>query len=220
MEHIRKDFTATVVLTIICLILVGCSRSKNTANARVSDGKILPNYSNSTYKNEPDGFRGIKWGTDISTLTYLKATKNDAGKFPGMDAFQKAEDELSIGDVKLKSVTYYFWKGKFAGVRIVVDRFRPSGNLNKLSEILVGKFGTPAVGSQPDLMPGNPPVYWQGKTTTITLGQHPVLVWCYLWFESPQIIKEYTEERNKIAAQKVEEERLKREKKAREAKGF
>ncbi len=221
MEHIRKGFTATVVLTIICLILVGCSRSRNAANAKVSDGKTLPAYNNNgggktTYKNEPNDFRSIKWGTDISTLTYLKATKNDAGKFVGMDAFHKVGDELFIGDAKLRSVTYYFWKGKFAGVRMVTDRM----NLKKLSEILVGKFGTPVAGDWPDYMPGTPPVYWRGKTTTITLGQHPVMIWCYLWFESPAIIKEYTDERNKLAAQKVEEERHKREKRAREAKGF
>ncbi len=221
MEHIRKCFTATVVLTIICFILVGCSRSKNTENAKVSDGKTLSVHNNNnggnvTYKNEPDGFRGVKWGTDISTLKDMKAMKNAVWPFDGMERFIKVGDDLAIGDAKLKSITYYFWKGKLACVGIeLVDK---KGNFNKLAEILIGKFGTPQTADTD--MPGTPPAYWQGKTTTITLAREGVSIFFALWFKSTSITEEYTAEKNKLAAHKVEEERLRREKRAREAKGF
>lgn len=42
---------------------------------------------------EPDGFRGIKWGTDISTLRGLELVEDD-----GLDKFYKnKEDKMTLG---------------------------------------------------------------------------------------------------------------------------
>lgn len=167
------------------------------------------------FKEEPDGFRGIKWGTDISTLKNLKVA--DTWKVEGMEEFIKDGDELAIGDAKLKSINYYFWKGKFAQVRIEVTE--NNRNINKLSDILVGKFGTPEQVDYSMPMP-NPLYYWEGKTTRITLQRQGVSNFFNLWFESLSITKECYKDNLKIAAQKAEEEKRKIEKRGREATGF
>ncbi len=43
--------------------------------------------------SEPDGFRGIKWGTDISTLKGMKLIKDDGPE----KYYQKKDDNMTIG---------------------------------------------------------------------------------------------------------------------------
>jgi hypothetical protein len=59
--------------------------------------------------SEPNGFRGIKWGTDISTLkdilTYVRSEEKD------IRVYVRNKDELKIGKAQLKQIEYKFWTG-------------------------------------------------------------------------------------------------------------
>ncbi|HRR96865.1 MAG TPA: hypothetical protein P5150_09090 [Candidatus Ratteibacteria bacterium] len=86
---------------------------------------------------EPDGFRGIKWETDISTLPDMKYFKTDPS-FGGMKGYIRKGDKLQIGAAKLKRIEYDFWHGKFLGVLIST---KGHTNWYSLKDAVFEKFG-------------------------------------------------------------------------------
>jgi hypothetical protein len=76
---------------------------------------------NYTFKpgSEPDGFRGIKWQTDIATLDPLHTMEviEIVGPFT---YYKKNKEDLHLVTVKLDDIIYEFWNGKFSGVIIKV----------------------------------------------------------------------------------------------------
>ena len=85
--------------------------------------------------SEPNGFRDIKWGTDISTLkdmTLVMSIDNDVKRY------QRKNDVLKIDGAKLDYIHYEFWKGIFYLVDIGFQGVENSDNLKKA---LLAKFG-------------------------------------------------------------------------------
>ena len=69
------------------------------------DRKKRANSINSfSFQNEPDGFRGIKWGTKIETLKNM--TKQ--GKEQTFALYERDNDKLQTGNVELKVLYYIF----------------------------------------------------------------------------------------------------------------
>jgi len=75
-------------------------------------------------KNEPDNFRGIRWGTNIKALsetkTYLDFIKINNNLFIPESHFEnhiisysKKHDELKVGDVNVEKISYLFYKDRF-----------------------------------------------------------------------------------------------------------
>ena len=66
---------------------------------------------------EPLGFRGINWGTDISTLKDMEyfATDPDCEE---VKAYIRKGDDLRLGEANLTGIGYHFWKEKFYCVTI------------------------------------------------------------------------------------------------------
>ena len=92
--------------------------------------------------SEPDGFRDIKWGTDIATLLgegYLLQNKSNFD--PERHFYIKKNDNLKIGDINLGKILYIFQKNKFVGVFIVVSDKKNEGNLSKLKDYLIKSYG-------------------------------------------------------------------------------
>ena len=112
--------------------------------------------------SEPDGFRGIKWGTDILTLkdmTLVMAIDNDVKRY------QRKGDVLKIGEAKLEYIHYEFWKGKFYLVDI---GFQGIENSNNLKRSLFGRYG------KGQNMPGEgeksvESYHWEGEKTTVIM---------------------------------------------------
>ena len=91
---------------------------------------------------EPDGFRGIKWKTDISQLNALQTM--DVVEILGDTTYYREKQEnLQMGLAKLQYIIYEFWKGKFAGVEISV---KGGDNFTKLKNYCFNKYG---VGKRP-----------------------------------------------------------------------
>jgi hypothetical protein len=83
---------------------------------------------------EPDGFRGIKWGTDLSTLRGMELVEND-----GVDKFYKnKEDNMTLGASQLNEIIYVFWNDKFASVLIQTNGLE---NYGHLKDACFEKFG-------------------------------------------------------------------------------
>jgi hypothetical protein len=78
---------------------------------------VLLSVNSFAFNNEPDGFRGIKWGTDISGLQGMTHVRTDPS-YGGVEFYTRKDDELRFGDAQLDKIEYAFWKGKFSSVWI------------------------------------------------------------------------------------------------------
>lgn len=112
------------------------------------------------FENEPNGFRGIKWGTDISTLKDLKHIRDDHEG--SVKYYKKEGEELKIGEAELESIEYGFWRGKLATVTVHTEGVF---NYDKLITACKTKFGEP---EQPDKKEAT--FVWRGKVTKMALG--------------------------------------------------
>ncbi len=85
---------------------------------------------------DPDGFRGIQWGTDIKTLSGM----NKVGTNPiygGIEVYARKGDDLQVCGVEVESITYNFRKGKFFFVQIECDNL----HFKDLEDAVFKKFG-------------------------------------------------------------------------------
>ena len=87
--------------------------------------------------SEPDGFRGIKWQTDIATLDPLHTMEviEIVGPFV---YYKKNKEDLQLVTVKLDDIIYEFWNGKFSGVIIKV---RGNNQFQILKDYVFARFG-------------------------------------------------------------------------------
>ena len=84
--------------------------------------------------SEPDGFRGIKWGTDISTLRGMELRKDDGPE----KYYQKKDDNMTLGASQLSEITYGFKDGKFESLIIHTKGYV---NYGHLKDACFEKFG-------------------------------------------------------------------------------
>ena len=109
-----------------------------------------------SYPNEPDGFRGIKWGTplkNIKGMTYISADDS------GQRFYVRKSDRLAIGDARLEAIMYVFWKGKLASA---IFSFKGSHNMEIIAGVMKKRYGDPNR-EQDDVSA------WIGQTTSMTM---------------------------------------------------
>ena len=87
--------------------------------------------------SEPDGFRGLKWQTDIATLDPLH-TMEVIEIFGPFVYYKKNKEDLQLVTVKLNNIIYEFWNGKFSGVIIKV---KGNDQFQILKEYVFARFG-------------------------------------------------------------------------------
>jgi hypothetical protein len=86
-------------------------------------------------KPAPVEFRGLAWGSDLAKLTnMLPVTKPVA--LPG--TYFRADEALRLGQAEIRSVAYYFPKGKLTGVGII---FEGQDNFFLLKDHLIELYG-------------------------------------------------------------------------------
>jgi hypothetical protein len=97
---------------------------------------ILPSlYSRvHAFHNEPDGFQGIKWGTNIKDLTDM-VLDEDGGD---SKLYRRQGNAVSIGTAVLESCSYIFYRDMFYGVFI---EFTSSSNAYAIKETLLQAHG-------------------------------------------------------------------------------
>ena len=75
------------------------------------------------YQNEPDGFRGILWGTssnNVSDKLRYKKTYSGATGSSGYDIYENPKEDMLFGYGQASKISYCFWQEKFYEVRIDV----------------------------------------------------------------------------------------------------
>ncbi len=89
-------------------------------------------------RSDPDGFWGIKWGTEISELNDMEKSEEDQSSNPDVVWYTRKRDTLAMGQAKLKDIFYSFWMGKFDSVWI---DFEGEENFEALKKELFERFG-------------------------------------------------------------------------------
>jgi hypothetical protein len=117
------------------------------------------------FQNEPNGFRGFKWGTELSKLKNIELIEDGkSGNF--VNVYRIKNDELKIGDAKLEYIKYYEWNGKLYEVWILA---KGNDNVENLLAACVRQFGPLRAWEFSDEYTSSLLNTWRGKTTTVIL---------------------------------------------------
>lgn len=112
------------------------------------------------FQNEPDGYGGIVWGTDISALKGMKAAGGRPDS-PDTKIYIRGGDMLRFGGVDLKGIEYEFFKGKFLSVTLKV---KDLAHYIALKNEAFEKYG-----HGKELHPAAERYFWDGATSQIYL---------------------------------------------------
>lgn len=148
--------------------------------------------------SEPEGFRGIKWGTDINTLSRMKYSITDPS-YGGVQYYIREVDELKIGGATLERIEYGFWRGKFCDVIIYTTGYV---NFNNLKQVVFKKFGK---GYQKQKDGYIESYYWWGENTLMMLDYDLFSQEGCLFMSSKEMLKqmrEYEKQKAKEWAEK------------------
>jgi hypothetical protein len=113
---------ANILIIVATIFLIGCLASTRSSKPH----------------SEPDGFRGIKWGTEISTLEDMERVEQVKSSNSDLVWYIREGDVLTIGKAKLENIFYSFWMGNFESVSI---DFKGDENFESLRNELFNLFG-------------------------------------------------------------------------------
>jgi hypothetical protein len=89
-------------------------------------------------RGDPEGFRDIKWGTEISILKDMEEVDQDRSPGRNLIWYKRKGDTLAIGEAKVKNIFYSFWNGEFESIWI---DFEGEENLEAVKKELFERFG-------------------------------------------------------------------------------
>jgi len=193
-EAMKKVKILAILFTIF---LIGCFASTRSSKPR----------------SDPDGFRGIKWGTEISTLKDLEKVEQDKSTDSELVWYTRKGDTLAIGEAKLENIFYSFWAGNFEGVWI---DFKGEENFEALKKELFEQFGKP--------LRSEGIMRKMGKRTGRELSPTERAGTFYAWWgKNTEVWLSYSEDRHKgtltINSRRIREERKDYEKQKEKERG-
>jgi len=107
-----------IMFLLFALIVTACEwkgEEPTTGKAPASVTRLTEFVAN------PDGFRGLKWGDDLSLLTGLVPV-GDASLPPEESLFTKQGEDLTLNAVPVKAIEYRFIHGRFHDVIVLIDK--------------------------------------------------------------------------------------------------
>jgi uncharacterized protein YdeI (BOF family) len=114
------------------------------------------------FSNEPDGFRGIKWETNVSKVKGLQ--NKDTVYSYGDITYTRKNDKFEVAGAKVEKIRYLFTNGKFTGVSI---EFKDNDNFNSIKEGFFKEYGSPNHFNNTTAI--HEEYMWKGKKTLIRL---------------------------------------------------
>lgn len=97
------------------------------------------------FAGAPDltGFRGMKWGADVSDFKGLVLLNDDIF----IQRYGRQNDQLAIGGIGLEHIIYNFFKGRFMGVSI---QTQGAEEWQSIRNLMFEKFGAaPNISAHP-----------------------------------------------------------------------
>jgi len=111
-----------ILAIVFSIFLIGCFASTRSSKLRA----------------DLDGFRDIKWGTEISALKDMEKVEADKSANTDLVWYTRKGDLLTIGKAEVRNIFYSFWMGTFEGVWI---GFEGDENFETLKQELFDRFG-------------------------------------------------------------------------------
>ncbi len=108
------------------------------------------------FQNEPDDFRGIKWGTNIKDIIGMQCQSERGNE----KSYSRLGDKMAIGNAPLTIILYDFYKDRFSGVSIT---YEGESAFDSLKRTLTDLHGKP---SRPNVYVEN--YVWSGALVDIT----------------------------------------------------
>jgi len=170
---IKKLLVVTFTFSLIYFPNIACQKNKTEAGK-----KTIPqlNVIVNTYPNEPDGFRDVKWGKDISQLKEFRKAKRDffadsVMKYLSDNIYVRKNEKLSFGNTKVDRIRYHSFHGKLVAV---VIQGKHQDTFLILKDALFQKYGSPQKTEEPtEISPierkGIESYEWTGEKTNIKL---------------------------------------------------
>jgi hypothetical protein len=153
---------------------------------------------------EPEGFRGILWGADLSTLAGMKfiASRDIGGSFPEsvwdfergalkkqikLDTYERPGDDKSLYGAVVETIRYGFWNGKFCEVAITV---RGKDNLQIFNDRVFEQYGKGTTAALPLVNLGDEQPdwhHWMGRVAEMELIHVPMSQLSKFWIGSTSV---------------------------------
>ncbi len=130
---------STRLKTLLTIILMSSLASCASETVNVQPNVLNENAKIVAFKpgSEPDGFDGIRWETELSTLRGMKHYRTDPSH-GGTEFYLKEENTFKFGKGRLKTVQYGFWRGQFFVGMVTTQGL---SNWNALKEAVFEKYG-------------------------------------------------------------------------------
>jgi hypothetical protein len=106
--------------------------------------------------SEPDNFRGVKWGAELSSVSGLNKIADEGD----LVFYEKSDDALHIEEIRLDQVIYGFHKGRF----YIGMVYFPTVGFERMREVMTRKLGQP---SKPDNTPSK--LIWDSENVSVLL---------------------------------------------------
>ena len=152
------------------------------------------------FKNEPDGFRGLKWG-DAPTEDMIFYHQEVGEYSPNKGNYYMQGllvDKLNIGSAKIRSISYIFnlYSNQFYKVNLF---FNSETNFKILKIICEGKYGKPTLEDKYLLC-------WFGDKANVSLYFNSKKKEGLFMIESTKILPERPEDNKQKEVEKAEED--------------
>lgn len=90
------------------------------------------------YRDEPNGFRGFKWGDSIKTAKSQMAKYISLHGPEPIVLYKRKNDALKMGPADLSGIYYGYWRGKLISVQIDMHS---RANFEMVRDVCFAKFG-------------------------------------------------------------------------------
>jgi hypothetical protein len=119
-----------------------------------------------------DGFRDMRWGNPPQQGFDRFSGKKHESSLSASSAigYRRRTDKLSVGEVPLKAIDYYFDDKCLREVVLTVDNANRRTSFVELSKIITATYGPPAI-DEMRLLGGGFQSRWSTDSTTIVLSQ-------------------------------------------------
>lgn len=149
------------------------------------------------FQNEPDGFRGLKWGDPPGPKMELVKERDEWTRI-----YRNPGDKLELGDARFYMIEYEFYTPSNATVRRLMSvglYFKDKENFDILETICKVKFGEPIMEKYRQLA-------WASLSSTVALTCYGIDEDGFLLLGSTPIFEQYTQEKEKKQAEEAEKD--------------
>jgi hypothetical protein len=192
----KKLFGMLILMSLV--MLTGCPQFRsNFLGEEFPIPTYLPNENCKVVAfspgQEPEGFNGIKWDTNVSSLAGMKPYRKDASH-GGIDFYLKEKENFKLGNGTFQTIQYGFWRGRFYTGVVTIEGI---ANFNSLKEGVFSKFGQ---GAKP--FRNKEEYLWVGKDAVMSLRYDEFTKSGIFYIRSDTMAKKMEQDRAQTISQK------------------